>query len=223
MNQTKKIALGTSENGEEKFLEIQFKEPVYPPYEDSELLAKAVWMASFFPRSIDIGTGSGIQSIAYSKKYLRTEITSIDISRKALNSAKKNAERNEVSKNCEFVRTSKLSCLKANKHPTIWFCNPPYLPPNEEIDPHLPKEELLTLVSGKTGFEFSLEIIELFTERAKIGDNLYLLTSSHSYPETFEQLLQKRDLLAEPIAKIHLFFETLQVQKISKSEKNEAN
>lgn len=219
MNQRRKIVFGTDDIGEEKILELQFKEPVYPPYEDSELLAKTIWMASFFPKAIDIGTGSGIQSIVYSKKHLRTEIISIDISRKALNYAKKNAEQNKVSKNCEFVRTSKLTCLKENMQPTIWFCNPPYLPPNEEIDPHLPKEELLTLMSGKTGFDFSLEIIEQFKERAKIGDNLYLITSSHSYPETFEQLLLKRGLIAEIIAKTHIFFETLLVQKISKSEK----
>ena len=121
------------------------------------------------------------------------------------------------------MRTSKLACLKGNKQPTIWFCNPPYLPPNEQIDPYLPKEELLTLVSGKTGFDFSLEIIDQFKKRAKMGDNLYLLTSSHSYPERFEQLLQKRGLFVEPMTKIHLFFETLQVQKISKSDKNETD
>ncbi|MCG3218433.1 MAG: methyltransferase [Candidatus Heimdallarchaeota archaeon] len=223
MNQTKKIALGAGDTGKEELLEIQFNEPVYPPYEDSELLAKAVWMAPFYSKAIDIGTGSGIQSVVYSKKHRRTEVISIDISRNALNYAKKNAERNEVSKNCEFVRTSKLACLKGNKQPTIWFCNPPYLPPNEQIDPYLPKEEILTLVSGKTGFEFSLEIIEQFEERATIGDNLYLLTSSHSCPETFEQQLQKRGLIAEQVAKVHIFFETLQVQKISKSEKNETD
>ena len=89
MNQTKKIVFGTSETDKEKVLDIHFKEPVYPPYEDSELLAKTISKASFYPKAVDIGTGSGIQSIVYSKTHVRTEVVSLDISRKALNCAKK--------------------------------------------------------------------------------------------------------------------------------------
>ncbi|MCC5913599.1 MAG: peptide chain release factor N(5)-glutamine methyltransferase [Balneolaceae bacterium] len=82
---------------------------------------------------LDIGTGSGCIPIAIQKKYPSWRCTGIDISEKALNTARKNAETNQT--NCEFLH---CDMLEAGTHPEIgnrdWdiiISNPPYIKPEE--------------------------------------------------------------------------------------------
>jgi hypothetical protein len=82
---------------------------------------------------LDIGTGSGCIPILLSKILPKSHITSIDISEKALEIAKKNAEIHQV--NIQFILKDYLHENLDNTYDVI-VSNPPYIDLSEEPDIH---------------------------------------------------------------------------------------
>lgn len=73
---------------------------------------------------LDIGTGSGIIPLVLKKYFAEAEITSIDFSEKALETAKKNADFHQLEIN--FIHADYLS-LDLNKNFDVIISNPPYI------------------------------------------------------------------------------------------------
>ena len=83
-------------------------------------------------RILDIGTGSGCIAIALKNKLPTAELTAFDISEKALQTARKNAERNKIS-----VDFRQVDILKENTFAEKWdviVSNPPYIPKRERAN-----------------------------------------------------------------------------------------
>ncbi len=80
---------------------------------------------------LDIGTGSGVIPIILKSIFPTAEITSIDISGKAIEVAKKNAEHHKV--NIAFIQQDYLQSSLSGTYDII-ISNPPYIGQNEEID-----------------------------------------------------------------------------------------
>lgn len=83
---------------------------------------------------LDIGTGSACIAIALKRNMSFANITAFDISEKALDTAKKNAEQNNVCINFEQV-----NILEENDFSQKWdviVSNPPYIPEKEKINMH---------------------------------------------------------------------------------------
>lgn len=78
---------------------------------------------------LDIGTGSGCIAISLKKIFPFSEITAIDISQLALETAKKNAIKNKVDIN--FIKSDIFSSIK-EKYDII-ISNPPYIKEDEPI------------------------------------------------------------------------------------------
>ena len=74
---------------------------------------------------IDIGTGSGCIAISIQKELPTTKVTAFDISEKALETAKKNAELNKV--NVNFIHHDILSNTTINDKFDVIISNPPYV------------------------------------------------------------------------------------------------
>jgi len=111
-------------------LTFEIGKDVYEPSDDSFLLAGCV--SKFASgRVLDMGTGCGIQAIIAAQK--SNSIVAADISKPALECAKKNAAANGVAGKIEFRESNLFSNFLPNeKFDTIIF-NPPYLPTaNEE-------------------------------------------------------------------------------------------
>lgn len=83
-----------------------------------------------FPfKILDIGTGSGCIPITLAKIFPNSEITSIDISEKALNIARKNADFHQV--NINFIQQDYLNNNLKDSFDII-VSNPPYIDLSEE-------------------------------------------------------------------------------------------
>ncbi|REC50892.1 peptide chain release factor N(5)-glutamine methyltransferase [Chryseobacterium piscium] len=73
---------------------------------------------------LDIGTGSGIIPLVLKKHFPEAEVTSIDFSKKALETAKKNADFHQLEIN--FIQADYLS-LDLNQNFDVIISNPPYI------------------------------------------------------------------------------------------------
>ena len=80
---------------------------------------------------LDIGTGSGIIPITLKKHFPYAEISAIDISEKALEIAKKNAEFHQA--NIQFIQQDYLN-TKLEENYDIIISNPPYIGIEENIE-----------------------------------------------------------------------------------------
>ena len=80
---------------------------------------------------LDIGTGSGIIPITLKKYFPNAEISAIDISEKALEIAKKNADFHQA--NIQFIQQDYLN-TKLEENYDIIISNPPYIGIEENIE-----------------------------------------------------------------------------------------
>ena len=86
---------------------------------------------------LDIGTGSGCIAISLAKLLTDSKVTAVDVSEKALNVARKNAENNEV--NVHFVHDDILNPHvktygRASQQFDIIVSNPPYVCESEKSE-----------------------------------------------------------------------------------------
>ena len=135
---------------------------VLDPRPESELLIEAV--EKYFQNKkqklkiIDIGTGSGCLAISLAKEYKNSMITATDISKSALDVAKKNSKKFIVSNQIKFKCCN--WCEIKNNFDLV-VTNPPYLTDNEynnlskEIKLYEPQ---IALRGGKDGLSCFKEI-----------------------------------------------------------------
>ncbi len=85
----------------------------------------------FRMRILDIGTGSGIIPITLKKYFSNTKVSAMDISEKALEIAKKNADYHKVEIN--FIQADYLNTELTEKYDVI-ISNPPYIGIDENVE-----------------------------------------------------------------------------------------
>lgn len=106
-----------------------------PRPETEELLEIAIEKISNLKSKIsnlnilDIGTGSGIIPLVLKKHFPEAEVTSIDFSEKALETAKKNAEFHQL--DIRFIHADYLN-FDLNQNYDVIISNPPYIGIDEE-------------------------------------------------------------------------------------------
>jgi len=109
-------------------------------------------------RIVDVGTGSGAIAIALAKALLSSEIHATDISVGALEVARANAARHELSSRIQFQQTDLLAGLPDGEFDFV-VSNPPYVGESEEDQVQLEVrkfEPRQAVFAGSTG----LEVIE---------------------------------------------------------------
>jgi release factor glutamine methyltransferase len=116
---------------------------------------------------IDIGTGSGCIAISLVKKFQEKKILGsfygLDISRKALQVAKKNAKKNDVDGCIHFLYSNLLNSIEKNifSQPVIITANLPYLTPEQvKNSPTIKNEPKIALLSGIDGLEHYRRLFE---------------------------------------------------------------
>lgn len=138
-----------------------------PRYETELLVDKTInYIKKYFNNKInilDIGTGSGAISVAL-KKSIDCNITGVDISKNALEVAKKNAKSNDV--DIDFIESDIFSNVKG-KYDVI-ISNPPYIKENEEIEEIVKNNEPhLALYAGREGLDCYESILKNITKHMK--------------------------------------------------------
>jgi len=144
---------------------------------------------------IDIGTGSGCIACSLAlKSRKKIKVFAVDISEKALNIAKINAENLGVSDKITFKAADILSNNSEKMH--IFVSNPPYIPQKtaselqDEVILHEPQSALFA--QDEKGIEFYRKIISQMTEHA--FPNAFLAVEiGINQKEPVEELLKEND------------------------------
>ena len=136
---------------------------------------------------LDIGTGSGIIPLVLKKHFPDAEISSVDFSEKALQTARRNAEHHQLEIN--FIHADYLN-LKLEDDYDIIISNPPYIGIEEEteiadsVKEFEPKMALFSPVAD--ALIFYRKIVEDSKKHLKDRGLLFLEINQKLGPETLE-------------------------------------
>ena len=143
-------------------------------------------------RVADIGTGSGCIAVALAHELRSAEIVATDISKAALEIARRNAERHGVAGRIRFVECDLLDAVITQERGfDLIVSNPPYVARNEEaqlprdVREHEPQEALF---GGATGIEIYGRLITEASDHLCVG-GLLVVEIGYGTAEHIRQLL----------------------------------
>ena len=115
------------------------------------------------PKILEIGTGSGCISIAL-KKNIISDVTAIDVSNKALEIAKDNANLNKTK--IKFMLED-INDFKSNDKFDVIISNPPYVPYESNYDEKIKYEPENAIFAEENGIYFYKVILERLKNNLK--------------------------------------------------------
>lgn len=183
-------------------LELKLNSNVLIPRPETELLAeKAVSILSEMPDSptvLDIGTGSGCIAIYIAKHAPHAQVTAIDISADAIESAKQNAELNSV-ENISFFQTDILQVTPKKKYDLI-VSNPPYIAETDytALEAELFFEPKIALSDFGDGYAFYRRFAEFFGQIMH-GHSTFLLELALGQDTTVQEFFSEKGFETEMI------------------------
>jgi len=184
--------------GETEFYGLRFEvnENTLIPRPETEELVELIISNNQITKSpnplkiVDIGTGSGCIAISLAKNIPHSEVSAIDVSDKALATAKKNATLNEV--NVNFILKNILETDDLKQQFDIIVSNPPYVRNLEKIEINknvLEYEPHLALfVEDNDALLFYRKIANLAKKNLKPNGQLYFEINQYLGKETVELL-----------------------------------
>ena len=166
--------------GLQEFMKLNFfvTKDVLIPRQDTEVLVEElIKIAKDIPNPVilDLCTGSGAIAVSLAKYIPNSKIYGIDISEKALEIAKKNAEFNGVKNSIEF-RVSDLFNKIRNQKFDIIVSNPPYIKKEDIklLPKDVQKEPKIALDGGTDGLVFYSRIAKSAYKHLRRGGYLCL-------------------------------------------------
>src|SRR3989338_844960 len=174
---------------------------IYVPKEDSFLLQRNL---KFYVRNkifLDVGTGSGIQSIE-AKKCEAKSILALDINEEAIKDLKK--------QEINTVKSNLFSNIKKEEKFDVIAFNPPYLPRDKRED----KESRKITTGGKRGDEIIVKFLKQAKDHLKKEGVILLVLSSLTPRGNRDSLLKKQRMSFKVIDEEKLFFEKIQLLEI---------
>ncbi|QAR31311.1 peptide chain release factor N(5)-glutamine methyltransferase [Ornithobacterium rhinotracheale] len=183
-----------------EFMKLPFfvnREVLIPRPETEELVE---WILEKYPEDfsgniLDIGTGSGAIAISLKKYLPNANVYGIDISKEAIEIAKKNADINMVEVNFLERDIFKLSIDKELPRWDLVVSNPPYIPENEKEE--MPRQvvnfepQKALFVPEEEPLLYYEAIGRYAALRSKPGVRLYVEIHQNLKDETQEILAQK--------------------------------
>ena len=159
----------------QEFMKLDFyvDENVLIPQPDTEILVEEVLKyvnqidktKSSKIKILDLCTGSGAIAVSLAKYNDNCEITATDISNKAIQIAKLNAEKNLVHTKINFIESNMFENLPKTQYDII-VSNPPYIETETilSLSPEVQKEPLLALDGGCDGLKFYKIILKNYND-----------------------------------------------------------
>ena len=179
----------------QEFMKLDFyvDENVLIPQPDTEILVeKAIEEAKKIENVeiLDMCTGSGCIGISIAKNIENAKVTLVDISKYAIEIAKKNALRNKVESQLTFIQSNMFE--KVEKNFDIIVSNPPYIKTDviPKLDKQVQNEPHIALDGGKDGLKFYKIIIEEAQKYLKENGKL-ILEIGYDQKEELENLIKQ--------------------------------
>lgn len=157
------------------------KNVLIPRFETEELVENVLYYANYVFNEpldiIDLGTGSGCIGLTLKKELPFSKVTMVDISKDALEVAKKN--RDNLNLDVNIIENNMLDGI-TDKY-NIIISNPPYIKTDEEIEDIVKNNEPnIALYGGVDGLDYYRQILEKVEANLKenyliafeIGDTL---------------------------------------------------
>ncbi len=136
------------------------KNVLIPRFETELLIEKTINYLKKYnilnPNILEVGTGSGCIAITLKKYFPTSTIDAIDISKKALKVATKNADLNNV--NINFYKKD-INKFSNNQKYDLIISNPPYLKKSDEVSKNTKYEPKKALYAKDKGLQFYKIII----------------------------------------------------------------
>ncbi len=175
---------------------IETEKMIYEPAEDSYLLEKYV---KIFAKGnvLDLGCGSGIQSLAALSCKDVKKVVGVDINPECIEYCKKNIPK------AEFIVSDLFSNVKG-KFDLIIF-NPPYLPKDSDED----SESALITTGGYTGIELLDRFLKEVGHFLNFDGKILIVVSSLT--GDVDSLIKKYNFKFKILEKQKVFFEELKV------------
>jgi release factor glutamine methyltransferase len=157
-------------------------------------------MANVYCSILDIGTGSGCIPISLKRGLHNANVTAIDVSEKALQIAKKNAE--ELDAEIDFLQIDFLdeSKWKALPQFDIIVSNPPYIPfrEKEKLAKNVTAFEpgVALFVEDKNPFIFYEKIVTLAKNHLKQKGKIYVEVNEE-YAESIKVIFENAGFISE--------------------------
>jgi release factor glutamine methyltransferase len=147
--------------GYQEFFKLSFEvtPDVLIPRPETELIVEAALALADPERTLsilDVGTGSGCIVISLLHELKNATAMATDISSNALEVARRNAQRHNVSDRVTFIQADSLAPIERSAAFSLIVSNPPYVPEGEiaALQPEVRDHEPLTaLVSGADGLD----------------------------------------------------------------------
>ena len=155
--------------GKTEFMSLEFEvnKNVLIPRQDTEILVETIISkyhnTSDHIKILDIGCGSGCIGISLARYLPNASVTELDISQKALEVAKRNAERRRVSNRLDFICHDIRDGLPDGMEFDSIISNPPYIPTDDVLNLQtevVDFEPLNALDGGEDGLDFYRIITE---------------------------------------------------------------
>lgn len=166
----------------QEFMKLNFyvDENVLIPQPDTEILVEEVIKNCNNTKKnelkiLDLCTGSGAIGISLAKYIKNAKITCTDISMKALQIAKLNAEKNLVHKKMKFILSDMFEKIENEKFDII-VSNPPYIESDtiKTLEKQVQNEPSIALDGGKDGLKFYKIIADYAWKYLNVNGKIYL-------------------------------------------------
>jgi release factor glutamine methyltransferase len=147
------------------------------PRPETELLVELALdhLPAAAPRAVlDVGTGSGCIAVAIAHERSGARITALDISRAALEVARRNAAAHGVAARISFAESDIFDGLAAGATFDLIVSNPPYLAPGDATSPELAFEPRDALMAGTDGLDVIRRLIAGAAARLCPGGRLVM-------------------------------------------------
>jgi len=177
---------------------------IYPPSEDSYLLAEQVKKYAKNKSVIDMGSGSGIQAETAIKSGAKS-VLATDINDESISILK--------SKGINAIKSNLFSKVKGSFDLIVF--NPPYLPRDKRED----KESAIATTGGKRGDEIIIRFLKQAKSHLNKKGIVLIVISSLTPKNKIAELLKKQGMRRKIISSKKFFFETLEVWKIQIANK----